>query len=650
MPSNLQQLALKNLQSETVRIISLPSPDPLTPEDVALVARHYCPAGTFVLNKEQAEAMVAYHRYGGLVAPVPVGYGKTLISALIVSDAYSVFGKRRIVLSCPPNLVHQFKNVELPKYRKHFSINVPFYYLSELSREKRVKAAKSGRPGCYVVPYSLMSTEFGGQILDAIQPQVIVGDEIQNVATYHTSGRGRVFKTIVDKYHPQLIGLSGTITKKRILDYHFLVTRALGENSFVPIPVVKAEEWSQLLDCNAESSYSDLKMLDPLIQWAGEERTLVGARKAFRKRMGTTPGVVPVEEKALGTSLRIVNHSLSQSDIESSDGYDELQRLLHQLNTQWLTPNGDEIDNALNTWMWRYWLEGFGFYYSRTWPTLEELAGRRGITLCEASILLENSQLAHERQQEYHRTLRRWLKYRGRVGLHTPMLVGQNMHLYGDRDVGQDLYSAWRLWKDSLEVDVIERDSEAVRVCDFRVRQTVAWMAEQKEPGGLVWYYNDEVGRWILEAAKAAGLPVVYCPSGKRYNKIIEDQSNRDKWSIASIQAHHAGHNLQYHYWRSFYAQWPREAYLAEQSIGRTHRQGQPEDTVEVHTSIGTQFDRVLYSACLNDAAYAHQTTANRQKIIYADYDEPPRIVPHSVLVEWGADPRGQADLRNFFG
>ena len=52
MTNSLKQLAQANLQAEAVRIISLPSLSPLTPEEVKTVALHYCPQGTMMLNAD----------------------------------------------------------------------------------------------------------------------------------------------------------------------------------------------------------------------------------------------------------------------------------------------------------------------------------------------------------------------------------------------------------------------------------------------------------------------------------------------------------------------------------------------------------------------------------------------------------------------
>lgn len=78
---------------------------------------------------------------------------------------------------------------------------------------------------------------------------------------------------------------------------------------------------------------------------------------------------------------------------------------------------------------------------------------------------------------------------------------------------------------------------------------------------------------------------------------------------------------------------------MAEQVLGRTHRNGQKADELIVNTNNTLEFDEVIFAACLNDSLYIHQTTGNRQKLIYANYDPTPKIIPSAVLRERGLQP-----------
>lgn len=660
--ANMQITAKQSSRQEIERIISLPIiPDP-TEEEIEAISRHYCPAGTFKMYPEQVKAMMQFHDYGSVIAPIAVGGGKTLISVLIPNDAYTEFGKRKIMLMAPPHLIDQLRDTELPFYRRHFSINVPFYWIALMPPGKRMMQAKSNRSGVYVVSYSLLSGRKGAEIIDAIAPDLIVGDEIHKIASANPSARGRRFKEAVLKYCPQLSGLSGTISKKSPRDYHFLVAHALQENSFLPRPVSLADEWAKIIDSEASSidefsnnSTPELIPYKLLVDWAKKNfpdetdkypNNLIGFRAAHKKRLRTCPGVIVSDGEDLGVSIRITNidseknHEYHTSiSNEDCPGWDKLVALVEQLTSLWIAPNGDEIDHAMHMWRWRYELEGFGFYNNLFWPTKEKVASRKRITDTEAQDIVDRSIEHHLLQQEYHRVLRSWIKNRARKGLDTPFLIGGNMAHYGNKNVGNELYNAWTLMKDAVFEGMIERDKAFVRVCDFRVRKIVEWATRwwQNRPNkaAIIWYVNNGVAEWLRDEFIEADLPMIYCPSGKKGKANLEDRTQGGKFAITSLPAYHEGLNLQYHHDTEMFAQWPRRALWAQQGMGRVHRKEQASDETRMFGSFLSDFDRVNVAACLNDAAYMHQTT-QKQKLLYADWDERPTVLPHAVLMEWG--------------
>jgi hypothetical protein len=146
------------------------------------------------------------------------------------------------------------------------------------------------------------------------------------------------------------------------------------------------------------------------------------------------------------------------------------------------------------------------------------------------------------------------------------------------------------------------------------------------------------VGHWLKEAFMAADLPYFYCPANAQGRKNISDSANKGHFVLATFNAFSEGLNIQERHSVGFYAQWPRSATIAEQSLGRLHRPGQVEDEVRIFYSICNEFDNVLFASCLNDSAYYHQTMG-KQKLMYADYDERPSLIPYSVLCEWGTSP-----------
>jgi hypothetical protein len=658
--AQMQANANASIRMEIERITALPIVLEPTEEEIDMVSRHYITSPSSVFNRllpEQVNALMQYHEYGGLVCPIKVGGGKSLVSVLIVNDAYTFFGKKRIVLMTPPHLVDQLRNIELPKYRRHISINVPFYWLAGSTAGKRKLAAKSQRAGCYVVSYSLLSGPDGAEILNSIEPDMIVGDEIHAIASANPSARGRRFKEVVKKFNPQLVGLSGTITKKSPRDYHFLVTNALAERAFIPRPSQLADEWAKIIDCNAANLDQCQQGQAPqpgpirvLVDWAKDNfpegdypNNLVGFRRAFKVRMETCPGVVSSEGDEGGVSARMSNIKITQAEKQACPGWDTLQAHIRKLEDEWIAPNGDEIDHQIHMWQWRYCLEGFGFYNNLTWPTPEKVSAIRNISLQEALDRIEMSKYQHELQQEYSKVLRKWITNKARRGLDTPFLIGGDMAQNGSANVGTELYSAWTKARDARFPEMVQRSSSVVRVCDFRVKAITAWAkwwySERPNKAAIVWYCNNGVGRWLKEYFEEAGLPTLYCPAGTAGKSNLADDTKGNHFAIASFKAYSDGLNLQYHHDAECFAQWPREAYKVHQAIGRVRRTGQTADEIRIFQSICSEFDKVLFSACLNDAAYIHQTSAHHN-LLMMDYDERPAILPYSVLVEWGTEAK----------
>jgi len=443
------------------------------------------------------------------------------------------------------------------------------------------------------------------------------------------------------------------MTQKSLMDYFELARAALGKSNFLPNSLSLTEELSKLIDVTA-TSVTDFKNerdtnTGPLkywLKWANEkfpaeefESSVVGMRKAFQRRLTTCPGVVCSSGHDLPYSLYIFNEPVDRP--EQYEGWDKVQALVKKLDDEWLTPNGDEIEEAMHLFRWKYWIQGAGFYTERYWPeTGWMMEHGKYSSLNEAVDILERSKIFHVRHMEYARELRSWITERARTGLDTPMLIGKDMSLYGEKNVGATLFHAWRYWKEAEFEGRIERNSRAIRVCDFKIQQAIRWAkAIPKGEGGLIWYDNDEMGEWLNERMIAEGREPLFAKAGKSYNELL---ANRDlckgKIIILTSNAHFQGKNLQFDR-NQFYLQWPRSAARAEQAIGRQHRVGLEYDEVFVTTCSTTEFDKIQFGATLNDAAYVHQTQGNQQKLIYATYKPKPEIVPFEVLREWGAQP-----------
>ncbi len=637
----------------------------------------------FRLFGTQVGAVLAYDLYGGGFFPIGVGWGKTLITLMIANRAYERGESERSMLFVPSQVYEQLTKTDIPWARKHVGLTVPFHLLGGRGPEDRRRLAASRRKGCYILPYSLLSTTdseamLGGDMHDpppnkpgisGICPDLLILDEAHNVKNL-TAARTARLRRYINAYQPALVALSGTITSKSINDYHHLIAVALRDLCPLPQSDALATNWSYVLDpeksSGAQSSKSKTGPLTPLVRWARKHfpdedipEGIPGFRKAYKLRLTTTPGVVSTGDAEIGVSLTICNRPVAY--FTKHENWEKLKDLMEQVEDLWITPSGDEIEHGFHKWRYQNELTS-GFYYNLRWPEIEELTSK-GLSEHEASTYLELALEHHEARQEFSRALRGWIEYSGRPKLDTPLLVTGNMSQHQGRDVGNTLYNLWRAMKDMEFEGMPERISEPVRICDYKIMYGVDWAKKtikktRGKQGGIIWFHHKAVGDWLYEELQKAGLPSLFCPSEsmrKGSNALILDPANTDKIIVASIGGHGTGKNLQ-HFEHQLILQFPRQADILEQLLGRLHRNGQRADALDAETCLTTEFDQQNLWACLIDSLYIHQTTGTRQKAIYASYNPMPRRFPADFLRERGfadvaqLDREAQARLAEKFG
>jgi len=656
-PAKLREMK----QREMNRILSIPVNKPIPDElhkkfsSVTLLPS----AEIDALLPTQTEALVAYLREGGLWGYIGVGKGKALISVACAAAAYRK-GLRKILLLIPPKLTLQTVEKVLPWLRRQLPVNLPVHVISGKSKKMREKASKQ-KSGLFIMAWSQLSIVDTDELLANVAPELIIADEAHNLSNKTSSRYKRVNRYMVEKPETEFIALSGTMGKKTLNDYYHIMKWCLKDKCPMPRTQVEVDNWANVLDTSFSEYTSDGTLL-PMLNWAKMngrselERDIAGYRKSFNHRLATTRGIVfAIGEDDIGTSILFNNISADVPD--DYEGMEELNRLrdqLHQLDT---SPDGDIIDFAIHKFRHDYELTA-GFYNSLKWPLVEDVMKRRDLSNYEADALLERSKDYHRANQEYHREVRSWLQEYACEKLDTPLLLSNAMSVYRRRlaeyeankelpvedrkdlerphnPVGSDLYDAWEVKNKMDFPERIERDSEAVRVCDYKIQAAKKWaMALKKGEGAIVWYYNHEVGKWANHLFQEAGLDVVFCDSGDRGYKAINNEANYNKIMIASISAYREGLNLQ-KVKHSFYLQFPRASYFAEQSLGRNHRTGCTYDELVFTTCNSNDFDHNMFSAVLADALFNHQA-GSRQKLIYGSYVQNPKIASSATLKEMG--------------
>lgn len=653
---------------EIDRIVGLPLIREETKEEIERFNQEHVLAEAykagFRLWGVQCRGASGYSRTGGAFCPIGVGWGKTLLTQLIANIAYQK-GLRKIMLLVPSGVLPQLVETDFPFARKRIPITYPVHVVGSRGPKARRQLAQSNKVGLYILSHQSLSNKDASDLLNWIGPELIICDEADGFGNPE-SARTKRLMSYVKERSPEGAALSGTITDKSIMDYYHLIKWCLGESCPLPLNGHLASEWAVKIDAGASSTEATGPIL-PLLEWAvgnfpGERITedTAGFRAAYRLRLKSCPGVSASGDAEIKPSL--VLHNMPVPSPEKSPGWDRLEDLRRGVIERWTTPNGDEIDHAIHTFKWLYELTA-GFYNELIFPEVEAFAEDRSIDFRAAHELIEQARDHHTTVQKYAKSLRDWIEEKGRDKLDTPMLVGLEMHRNGAQNVGYDLYEAWLLQKESFsdlreamlshrahhgsleeldkEVGRSLRFSRVVRVCPYKIDHAVRWVQGQPKGKGLiVWVMHKGIGEWIVEALRQAGEDPLYCPAGPQGNQDILDPGNRKRRIVASVTAHGVGKNLQA-FERQLYLQWPRNAKKAEQSLGRMHRNGQQAGTVWACTNTTTEFDQLCFAASLNDALYIHQSTGNRQKLIYADYSPGlPRVFPASVLRERGFQNR----------
>tara|TARA_R110002110_G_scaffold89030_1_gene231905 strand:- start:4716 stop:6170 length:1455 start_codon:yes stop_codon:yes gene_type:complete len=320
----------------------------------------------------------------GLVAPIGVGHGKFLISAL----APTALGSERPLLLVPPSLVKQTEK-EIERFREHFIIH----------------------PRLKVLSYGKLSVASGARFLSDYRPDLIIADECHHLRHRTAARTKRVIRYFQDNPSTKFVGLSGTFTSKGLVDYAHLVELALRENSPVPLDFWELQIWAANLDVGGEPDlYERQQFLPMTMQYGGTPR------QAFFRRFESCPGVTLTRDVSSGASIY-----MQRGDLDLPEDIDQS---LRDLESSWCTPGGEEIEDALTMARYRRQLL-CGFYYEWVWPNDEP-----DYPWLEAR--------AH-----WHQQVRRVLK-RSTEGRDSPFLAA----VWAQRDDCPDytLVQAWRDW------------------------------------------------------------------------------------------------------------------------------------------------------------------------------------------------------------
>jgi hypothetical protein len=515
--------------------------------------------GSMILRPIQSAALIDAHKANGFLGFIGVGYGKTLISLLMAEAMDS----QRTVLLVPPQLRDQLAREIQEVYGPHF--NLP------LDRIVRIMA------------YSELSLAKNAEILDELNPDLIIADEADNLKRPQSARTKRFLRYMRENPHCRFCGMSGTLTNHGIRDYAHLLELALRKNSPLPNSHKELLDWSGAIDVKP----AKLMMPGVLKEFCeGEENV----RQGFRRRLVDTLGVVATEEGALGTSILVRN-------IQPPEVPADVIGALEEVKTTWAF-NGEEFSDPLSIWRFRRQMS-CGFYYRWVWPD-----GEPDVEWLEA-------------RSAWKKAARDKIKL-SRKGMDSEFLVASAAERWRQKTYEGKKYKEgttffeceeWIAWRAVKRRYNPTPPTEAVWISEFLAVDTIKRARDLVKKGRkvIIWYSHAVMGNKL---ADLSGF--------QHFGAGTDASASAEDVIICSIATQGTGKNLQ-HYNHNIIVTMPTSGKDFEQLSGRTHRPGQLEDQVIIDYNDHTESLDQHMSDVIADALYIQDSTGQRQKILYAD-------------------------------
>ncbi len=549
------------------------------------------------LRLPQAQALREISICGGLLGPIGVGHGKTLID-LLAPLAFRHYDAKinDVVLMVPPGLAVQLEG-DYAYYGQHFKMPAIVFhgvdYMNTCNKMDTRIPLERGCPTVHVVPYSRISRPEATSWLEReLKPQAIIADECHRLRNVKTATGARAWRYMEEVApHTKFVGLSGSMTAKRIQDYWHLAKWALRGGSPLPVNEEIVNEWGTALNPSDNPA-------DPgrLMQLCAEGEHLYAG---FRRRVAETVGVVTTTAPAVDVALEL-------DERKAPPIPEEVRRYLTDLRESGVRPDGEELLTSLEIAACAMQL-ACGFYYRWIYPRCE---------------FPRDEQLVidwRETRRAFFKEVRTKLRSLDEH-MDSPRLVmnaAERFHGLRPKKSGlpvwdAKLFPAWHKIR-----GLVYAETEAVCFNDYLVRDVVDWARTHR---GVVWYEHDAIGEWI---SKLSGLPKY---GGGKAAKAAMLGSPKDGTTgedgsrsiICSTKAHGTGTNgLQHRFHEAMLLHITPDPNAVEQVLGRLHRPGQNHD-VKTWFFRHTPEMKAHIDSAITAAFYVENTGFGHQRIIRA--------------------------------
>lgn len=566
-----------------------PDLDVLVAEMTAKLKR---PDGNQTLRPHQAWCLWEFPQIGGGMAALAVGKGKTLIAMLL---AMVMPGCRVAILFMPPNLIPQFHK-EWAEYSAHW----------KMPNLAGGSTFIPGRPVLHVMPYTKLSDPRSPELLKSINPTHIFGDEGHNWKLKSSVRTRRLLKFCATNVDVSLVLLSGSFTSNSVRNYTHLSALTLGPGSPVPIDNSAVDQWSKALDPDDRGGYLAPGELKRLCE--GDE----DIRSGYRRRRVDTPGFIATEANEIASSIVFYERRAPEMGLQLAQALKDIRR--HPNAGGWKRPDGEILADGLAVSACISQL-ATGFFYYWHFPRGESLEvrknwfDRRQDWNREVRARVMRSDAFMDSYALCERAAKRWF-FGGCTGCQRGPLeehADDCSKEYEQPLWESDTYLEWMNTKNTV---VYEK--RATWLDDYLLKDALEWM---KKPG-IVWIEHVAFGHRL---ADLSGAPY-YGEGEKAAREVLQEQDRGDRSVIFSFKARHQGLNMQKAFHRNLLINFQSDELIMEQSMGRTHRDGQKADEVEVSYYAHTPELRHDIQVAKNRAKFIFETDGTARKLCYGSW------------------------------